>query len=586
MNKIKFIIYLLLVFFAVTIIPSFFGEKEVSQSLSYMVGFNNKVGMIFLVLFSIPLFLLSLRHKVQTNCCNINDKTWCKDDNKVVLSVIGVSALAIIIEGILLCGDNFTGTGGEGSYIMHYVYSVENGVGLYKDIHYIYGPLTIYPVIWFCKLGLSINFSYFLVLSIYHILGLYMVYDILLLFNISRRERIFVYLVAAIILYPLATGMNFCSLRFVMMPWSVSKFVCFSTKHITPIKLSFFNICSFLFIFLYSQEYGLCYLFIVLIYCICQSFVNRSLKSLLYAFELILILIITYFVLPNYFQSIIQAGTGGGGYPFIQSLVLFLVVVVFMVYGILIGGQIKELKYNYQIIILELAFLIAFPAALGRCDPPHVFYNLFFAIVLSYVFAKNYFDRKIVTSFYLISLFTFFPYHITAVLRSVVGDIIRNNIATVEWVCDKIGYSGRVLANNDDIDSKYGILDCVDGTVTSIDCDNMSYLILQNKKNYVETYFGHKPRWIGNKNGFDKELTELKSKKPEFLLLPKDYESDWLEPAEINGHYIDILFCTYYHPKVHNYYNEYLYGELIDFIKKEYYHISDNSYFTILKRND
>lgn len=586
MIKNKYVIYLFLVFLAVVIIPYFFGDKDVSQSLSYMVGFNNKVGMILLVLFSIPLFLFSLRHSVQTDCCLFNDNKWIEGDNKIVISVIGISAFALIIEGILLCGENFTGTGGEGSYIMHYIYSAQNGFELYKDIHYIYGPLTIYPVIWLNKIGLSINCSYFFVLTIYHLVGLYMLYDILLLFKVSKKERGVIFLIAAVIFYPLETGMNFCSLRFVMMPWAVTKFVKFSINHLTPLRLSLFNICAFLLIFLYSQEYGLCYLFIVLIYCLYDLFGNRSWNGLLYSFELFLILIVSYFILPNYFMSILQAGSGGGSYPFIPSLVLFLVVAVFMAYGIIIGGQIKHFKNNYSIIIIELAFILAFPSALGRCDPPHIFYNLFFAIILSYVFAKQVFNKTIVISFYLICLITFFPHHITAVFRGVVGDIVRNNIVTVERVLDKIGYSGQVLDKLDDLNLKYEILDVVDGTVTSIDCDNKSYLILQNKSIYVETFFGHKPIWIGNKQGFDKELAELKAKKPDFLLLPKDYETVWLEPAVLEGHYIDILFCSYYHPKIKNYYNEYLYGELIDFIKNNYNQISSNSSFTVLKRND
>ena len=327
MRKSAFLyIYFIISFILVCSIPYLFGESEPNQSLSYMVGFNNKVGMACLVLFSLPLLFFPLGNVNKIDYCSL-ERSNCNDKKFIIITIL-ISAIFIILEGILLYNENYSGSGGEGAYVIRHIYAVKYGAELYGDIHYIYGPLTIYPVIWLSYLGITIGCSYFIVLLIYHVIGLFMIYDLLRSFNLTGFERRIIFVIAAIIFYPLATGLNFCSLRFVMLPWAIFHFIYYNRRR-SFLYCSLFNICSFLFVFLYSQEFGLCYLFLVLLFSLIGLIVNKSWKDVVYFIEVLLVSCVVFIQMPNYFLSIIQAGSGGGSFPFIPSMAMQTVVIVF-----------------------------------------------------------------------------------------------------------------------------------------------------------------------------------------------------------------------------------------------------------------
>lgn len=566
--------YYIIACLAVMFIPYAFPPEKVSHSYSYMVGFDNRIAFLLLFLCAIIPFFAGFKSNESIYLWNPDLKRLDvdKSDNRFVVYTVIISSIVLAIIGIGYGLDEFYGFF-EGEYFYHFLFALDFDHSLYTDVQFIYGPLSIYPVWLLTKLGLEITFSYYFVLIIYQTIGLFFAYDVLASMQLGKNERRILFILIALISFPSATGFNYCLIRFALLPWLflnlVSKYN--SRSKLLNIVLSpvYFLISLF-----YSPEIGLCFLVISCAWLFFKTIFDRRWNFILSIILIISSFIAVLFIYPEYLSSVFQAGSGGANFPYVPSLIIVLTVFVFIVYGFLIGKQAQYLKGNIDLIALETAMIIASPAGLGRCDPVHVLNFCMFAIIIAYVVSKQFINKKLINLFFAATVFTFFPFQMFCIHKDIIEKITLN--ISIQPEKDAV-----VAQRHADMDALLGNLS---GAVTSVQCGNDIYLYLNQHYDYKETFFGYTPQWIGTKDGFDRELSELKSINPKYIVVPVDYKTKWMDRKYMG--ISQLLYFSYYPVKPKRYYNEVLYGDLIDYLSNDFSVVNSNEIYAVLKNND
>lgn len=580
--KVKAILYLIIASAVLFCIPYFFNDMGPTQSVSYMVGFNNRIAFIILVLCSLVPLYWGVR---QSSIIELNvwKKRSCHID-KVVYKTLLIIILILIGTGILFSAKDFYGFA-EDRYFLHYVYAVEHGAKLYDDIQFIYGPLCVYPIVFLDLIGITSSISYYIVLAFFHSIGLLLAWYVLSRLELSGKETKVLFIIIAVITFPYAMGLNNCVLRYTLAP-SLLIFYIFDYQK----KNAFMNtIWAILFSFIalmYSPEIGLCYVFASLFWLVSSAIVKKQF-SYLYTFSgIVLFLVVLLASYPEYLSSVIQAGAGGANFPFIPSLILLLLFLVVFTTSFFVGYQLPNFKKNIDALGIELLLLSFVTASVGRCDPPHIITFCLFLIVISYIVLRSMYPLKRVAFIFIICLFSFFPYQ-GYTMVSFIKQSIKSNLEFVsEYSNSNYLGTGVIKKHLDEYiartDYTNNALDSIYGTVSSIALENGTYLYLLDNKDYRFTYFEHTPQWIGGKKGFDKEIQSLYSIDAEFLVLPSNYRESWLSSNDYS--IINLLFFTFYPIEPFRFYNKDLYGDLLCYIDNYYSEISHTKNVVILKK--
>lgn len=555
---------------SVLFLPYLFPPSKVSHSYSYMVGFDNKIGFLILLIIAIPPLFYTYYKKTELSVFNSTPIERIPKEERYIKIYMSLTGLLIGLMGLIYTWDRFDGYY-EGVYFYHFLYALDNGSSLYDEVQFIYGPLTIYPVYLLMQIGINIHIAYFFVLIVFQLLGLYFVYDILPLFKLSEKERFAIMLLITVISFPMSTGLNYCLFRFAIMPWAVTQLVLGYNRrnHVVCLLLALVLLLATL---LYSPEIGLCYALVVTLWISIHFYYNHTKADVFTLISLWIGMIIIILLYPNYLSSVFQAGSGGGNFPYVPSLILCLIIAVFISYGALIGGQLRKLSENYDFIAIEVAMIIASPAGLGRCDPLHIESFCLFGLIVSYIILRSIFNAKVVKWTFLISILTLFPHHLLynyEILNKMI-DNVRVKVTSIN-------------PNQEKYESYIRTVENLNGTVSSIQCSNLVYKYLIDTYDYRETYFGFTPQWVGTKEGFDRELSELKNINADYLVVPANYEEKWLSPKYMG--ISNLLYCSYYFIKPYRYYHHELYGELIDYLNQSYHKIRTFKDITVLERN-
>lgn len=565
------IVYIILACLLTMLLPYAFPPIQVSHSYSYMVGFDNKLAFIILCLVAVPPLFFGYKYQNNVSVWHLEKCEPEKKEKRYLWLSIIITSLLVALTGIgFNLEQDFHGYF-EGEYFYHFLYALDYNHSLYDEVQYIYGPLSIYPVYWLTKLGLGVSFSFFLVLILFQAFGIYFAFDLLSKLHLTSPEKKVIFILIVIITYPVATGFNYCIIRFTLVPW-----LCLNLISNFQRRNKFLNLLLsplfFLISLAYSPEIGLCYLVIISIWLLFKTVFEKKWDYLVSALLIITSFIGVLKIYPDYFSSVFQAGAGGANFPYVPSLIIFLTVFVFIIYGFTVGNQAKEIKANIDLIALEGAMILASPAGLGRCDPGHILDFCMFAIIIAYIVARQVVDTKIVRVLFLVCVFTFFPFQIKCLHYPVARRIVRN--AT--------NYPQRVELYAQRQAELKTLLDNLSGKVTSVQCKNDIYIYLNSHYDYRETYFGYTPQWIGTKEGFDRELSELKDIDSDYIVVPVDYQTKWMDRKYMG--ISQLLYFTYYPIKPKRYYNEILYGELIGYLDNDFERIRSNDKYAVLKK--
>lgn len=585
MNKRLFLILYLVASAILFTVPYLFDNMEPNQSVSYMVGFNNQAAVLMLFISGLFFFGLGIFDKDAPDCWILKNAFRA---DKVMLFTCLVTFLLISINGFIFNTPDFYGIQ-ECGYFMHYVFSVENGAQLYKDVQFIYGPLCIYPVNILHTIGLPYAYSYYFCLGLYQTLGLIFLYYILAKIKLENKERKIVFIIIAVVIYPYTQGFNGTILRYVVAPFLMCNFILnIRNRHI--LLNTFLSFTYPLLALFYSPEIGLCYIFTMSLWFLVEGIINKHRNNIIFFIANITALLIVLLTYQEFFSSVLQAGSGGSNFPFVPSYILLLYFLYVFTIAYYIGHQCKRLKNEIESIGLEVLMLSMILAAAGRCDPIHVLSFGLLLIVLTYVVLKKYIavillriGIFIIVIIYLFSLRSAIDEHLHVAARSnkelvlnFADKYIKYKMPGYQKITKKISTLSKDVNN-------FNALDSIDGSVTSIWVTADIYMSLIKTKEYKDNFFGYTLKWIGTKVGFDREIESLETLKPEYLVLPLDYKKKWLSMNDYNM--INLLFCTYYPISPKRSFNEVLYSDLLKYININYCEITRDDKVVVLRHN-
>lgn len=570
-------------------VPFLFPQKDVVQSLSYEMGFNNSVGMILLVVASLLTFCYGIIKAKHTEAIIVFDKE--EYGSKKILHILQIVSFSILfILGALFWGVE------EGVlqayWPIHYSDAMKYGWVLYEDLHVIYGELQILPLHWLRLIGFPAMSAQLLLVAVSSVLCLYFVYDILGVIKIPASEKNAILILAAILFFPYYMGIE--GFRYVYTTWLFLKLIFLSAKNNGLIIQGLAVVASVVFSLLFSQEYGLCLSVILVLYYIIDSWVNKNWHGIILSGVTIVSLLLIVWLKPGMFKAVLYMAGGASSFPYIPCLHLIVFFMAVLLFAWMMGTQIKELKTNYKELMVELLLVSYLPSVLGRCNPPHVLQITFFLLIISGVLFVNRYNKKVVMIIAVLTFLTPFPFIIKtqglSVVRPLISNVVKKNQWAVDYYVEKQlpGYQSIINKQEKSKERKTAREDFLSvitptTSVMSFCSDEYLYVYLNEHGKYVENFFGQSLSWLANEEQFKEVIECVDREKPDYIVLPKDYRQSWMNYSE--GGILNLWFCTYSIPKPYRTYNEVLYSPLIDYIEENYAYYSTFENIFFYKRN-
>jgi hypothetical protein len=372
----------------VYLLPFWFPISQQVASISYLVGFNNKVSLIGAILMFF-VFLGFFYWSKESGASEYKglfafNKHKPKKEEKLFIAGFGfIYLFALIYLFIFISGGSYWSEGG------HFLARIERslaGLVPYKDYEYTYGLGFIYLPLLFYKilnyLNLSLIVCYHIFLGIVELIGLGILWYYISSFAVDSKRKIFIFSIFAFCSFGLSNGLNYTILRFLL------PFACIILVHETYLKLKQSGngkgcllssgvalLCGFT-VFMFSPEIGIASLISLLIYLIYQTlWVDKCWPINIMAY--IVVCVLAGLLLPReIFITMINFSGGGNNLPFAISLLSLLCV--FSLFFVVTKLIIVSLDNNNDARAVSLAVavlcLFMLPGAFGRSDPAHIYW--------------------------------------------------------------------------------------------------------------------------------------------------------------------------------------------------------------------
>lgn len=586
--KKRFLLYSLFICILLFTVPFLFPQKEVVQSLSYEMGFNNAIGILLLVIASLILFVWGALKEKYANNLIVLDKEVGSKKLLHILQIISFSILMLfsilywgVEDGIL-----------QAYWPVHYSDAMKHGWVLYEDVHVIYGALQILPLHWLRLLGIPAMTAQLLIVAVSSVLCLLFVYDILGYINIPIREKNAILILSSVLFFPYYMGIE--GFRYVYTSWLLIKIILLSRNNYNLLLQLVVSCCSVVFAILFSQEYGLCLCVALVIYYFLDLIIQKHLKDIILIFTIALSLGILIWIYPGMFNAVLYMAGGASSFPYVPSLHLIILFIAVLMFAWMMGTQIRDIKNNYSVLVLELLLLSYLPSVLGRCNPSHVLPIAFFIIVISGIKFVQFYNKKVVMVIYCLTFLTPFPFIIKTQSKTAIRPMISNVVKQNEWIVNIVidkqlpGYQMIVNKKNKSAIRKEKQQEFLSllgerPTIMSFCTEEVLYNYLNENCNYKENFFGQSLSWLANEEQFKSVIDRIEFEKPDYIVLPKDYKNVWMNYTEWNV--FNLWFCTYSFSKPYRGYNETLYKPLIDYIESNYCHFSTFENVSLYKNN-
>jgi len=265
----------------------------------------------------------------------------------------------------------------------------------YKDFQFFYGPGMLYPQFWLYRIGmgyLSIEAAYFITLLCHWLLGVFLIYKIFTYLG-GEFNRTTAFLCVFLAMLNPTLGLNYTPLRFALPVISVYVLHRSVTIKALPYRILF---SSFIFPFIslaFSPEIGIAVMgaFIAYTLIIMRS-PQRVLTPYCLGWLIALPAALTFFG-TDYLQGIIRFGGGAYSFPILPTLHIigYLAAICFILPRLFILALDKSSDISPLAAALLTLAMLLIPAALGRCDMGHIFYNGLpvFIIVIALISVKQ-----------------------------------------------------------------------------------------------------------------------------------------------------------------------------------------------------
>lgn len=594
LKKLSIVFLITLLVTGFFIVPHFFPSETIAASMSYDYGCNNRIGVIYvgfaILIMAIGGFLTKM------------DTFSFFSDNTIRISLsnlyVGAGLVVSFICITALSGERLVCYGYDCSYFIPRVCEMKCGNIPYVDFAFFYGPLTIYVPYWINTLipFLSVTNTYLLSVLIFHLLGLYMFFELVNALEADRIVKSWVFWIVFVLFIPTTLGMNCQLLRFVFPFWMLWRL-----HYIGQRWIMFLSPLSVTFALGMSPEIGLVFFITLIIYCVLQ-YISVKKKDYIYILFLTFIINVSFICLFSPMFSFLSAsGEGFMNLSFVPSIHLIVFFLCVLIIAFFQGGTIRRIR-NFP---LEISFSIMslglIPACLGQTEPGNVIRYGFFIFIIGFVILLR-LKPKLKSFILCVSILVALPYFIWQVrfhYYSYIINIPYNNISIVYKYKNSVarclslfGFSSELVEKK--IESVYNrsILPCHPKSLSILPHDEdvsmlfvtygevtEEYLLLLNMQRIADSYSTVLSR-VGTSTAIKQTINNLESKNIKYLLL-RDGWKKIIEPASYGTDKFVISPYLYYgfYPLSPYRNGNLVYKPLIDYILKHYkVYNSDNEY--------
>jgi hypothetical protein len=253
----------------------------------------------------------------------------------------------------------------------------------YRDFTYEHGAIFLYaPAYLFNALkifGVDLKTTCYLAYLLFCFFGLYLLFFLVNALAAGKKEKTLIFYLFSLAALPLSLGIQYTFVRFLFSYASLvflDRFIAAGDKN--KLKTTVIAVYAFvlgLLNILISPEIGAAFFVSLVFYFVLLSFFRD--RKFLYPLIVLIVsgaLLFFAFAKTNYFSRMIAHAAGIGAFPIIPSpSILIYLASLFYVVAVQLSNFIKYRKNIFSCALVFLSFSLM-PAALGRCDPGHIFF--------------------------------------------------------------------------------------------------------------------------------------------------------------------------------------------------------------------
>jgi hypothetical protein len=383
-----FIPYVLIALAAIFYLPRLVPSAP-SAADSYLFGYNNRTGIILLIFFVALGVIFTRGFNLQTN--------KSPEHRPLPRWMLGMALLLVLLgaAAMYLVAGHYHGFG-ESFYLIDRIALLDQGRIPYRDFEFVYGPAQLYiPLFLHHFLPLGIGDAYYLFWTISYLLGTFFLFKCIdeINFPTPAKPAIFVMLYAAGLFATIRMGTNYTFLRYAFPIYLVVKLNSRFREPRTPRFLFDAVLCSVFcaLLILLSPETAVAFAFAsVCIALFCRPIALRQ-RALIAALLIVAYGIIFAIALKLHVLDAMLADGGGAiNFPIVPGPpILVYFIAIFICACWLFRSLLNRVTDDPTLGLLFFSIpMIA--AALGRCDPSHVFWNGLAAFLASLLYLSLY----------------------------------------------------------------------------------------------------------------------------------------------------------------------------------------------------
>jgi hypothetical protein len=371
--KLWFIPYVIIALAAIFYLPRLVPTAP-SASDSYIFGYNNRIGILLL------LFFLALG-VILTRGFNLNQASQ-REDRQLPRWMLPASLVLVALgcAAMYLIAGRYHGFG-ESYYLIDRIALLAQGRVPYRDFEFVYGPAQLYgPLILHRLLPLNIADAYYLFWALSYLLGTWLLFKCIddLRFPTPARPAIFALLFAAGLFAMIRMGTNYTFLRYALPLYLVVKLNARFRDPRTPRILLdvLLSSCFCALLVFSSPETAVAFAFAsgcIVLFCRPIALSRKALIAalLLFAYGAIFAAALKLHVL----DAMLADGGGAIGFPIVPGLTTLVYFAALFITACWLYRSFLNRATDDPTLGLLFYSIPVIAAALGRCDPSHIFWN-------------------------------------------------------------------------------------------------------------------------------------------------------------------------------------------------------------------
>ena len=404
-----YVLILIAASYTIFVLPYYYPSREIVDSTSYAMGFNNKVSVIacLSVIALISLKMLA-GGRILEDAGSIFPAAGVDDRpahmGKTALYAITVITVAIMI--LLYWAIPFIGGYGEARYFFRrFEMILYYSQVPYKEIEFAYGPALVYIPIALFKVAqwmtVPLELVYLLIFLAMTVLGLWLLYYIVDNFQCDAQYRVIIFVLYAVCFFNISFGLQYTSVRYVLplaaILWLHNTLVRRGKLLATPVMAAIVGFILPAVVLSISPEMGAAYLAAQTLFLLLSARWSR--RYLVFGAVAGLLVLPVYLAVFSweFFTSTSKFLKGANNFPVVPAVHIILYLAgLFYAIPILIAKVFKKgdsASARPISAAMSALILLMIPSALGRCDPGHVLFSGVGAFLVAFALLARYRTR-------------------------------------------------------------------------------------------------------------------------------------------------------------------------------------------------